>query len=240
MARTTSCALVAAVSGALIATAGSAEEWDASLTLTSDYIVRGITRSDGDPSIQADLHLNGGSGWTAGLAAATARLGPYDPISAELAPYIGYGRRLGDDWQGRVSATHYDYPGSDSSDQYRYDELAAGVGWRNRLFFNAALLPDTSIESKNGKASGRLAYAVDLAGHAPLLSAWSFNAGFGYYDLHDLIGVGYLYWNAGLAYDFGSAQFDLSWIGTNATAKSLYYEERAGNRWAATLNWHLF
>lgn len=109
------------------------------MALTRDYIVRGITCSDRDPSHQADLHRSFVSGWFAGLSAVTARLGQYVPISAELAPYVGVGRAQGKDWPARVTAKHYDYPGSESRDPYRYDEIAADLGWRNHLYLGLAL-----------------------------------------------------------------------------------------------------
>lgn len=215
-------------------------DWNGSLTVTSDYVVRGITRSDGDPSLMADVHYRFGDGWLAGLSAGTARIASGGPISAELVPYAGYGRALGDQWRARITASHYEYPGSDYQDQYRYDELTLGVGWRKYLFADVAVLPDLSIESRYGSASGRPAAAFELAGHLPLSRGWAFDAGGGYYDLRDLVGAGYLYWNGGVSYDFGPVQFELAWMGTNSTAKSLFYDDRAGNRWAATLVWSVF
>ena len=240
MARATTLAVAAFLAAAFNGSAASAEGWSGSLAVTSDYIVRGITRSDGDPSLQGDLHRDFAQGWFAGLSAATVRLGPDEPISAEADAYAGYRQDLGGGFHGSLTATHYDYPGSDSGDQYRYDEVAAAIAWRNRLRLSASVLPDTSIESRYGKANGRPAYAADIAIHQPVRAGWSFNAGLGYYDLQQLIGVGYPYWNGGIAYDCGSAQIDLSYIGSSATAKSLYYDERAGNRWAATLVWQFF
>lgn len=230
---------MAASAAALVAGArAEADGWGGSVAATSDYVVRGITRSDGDPSMQIDLHKRFRTGWFGGLSTATVRLGPDDPISAEIGAYAGYEQPLGNDFSGGLAATHYDYPGSNARNQYRYDEVRGDLSYRDRVFLSAAILPDATIESRRGKAENQPAFAVDAASHLPLWRAWSFNAGLGYYDLHQLVGVGYLYWNAGIGYDFGRLQLDLSYIGTNATAKSLYYDERAGNRCAATIVWH--
>jgi uncharacterized protein (TIGR02001 family) len=229
--------LSAVLSALFVGPAGHAQDWAGTLDIASDYVVRGVSRSHGDPSAQVDLQRSMGAGWSAGLSVASVRLGRNEPISAEVAPRLAYGFRISEDWRTQVSATHYEYLGSNSADQYRYDELEGGLGWRDRVQLALSFLPDQSIESRYGAANGRLALTADLVVHTPLLAGWSMNEGVGYYDLNDLIGAGYLYWNAGLAYDLGRVQVDVSYIGTNATAKSLYYGRTAADRWTAALVW---
>lgn len=232
-----------------------AQDWGGSLAATSDYIVRGITRSDGDPSVQGDLHDSLGQHWFGGFSAATVRFGPDAPISAELGVYAGYRQALGDNWQAKLTATHYDYPGSRYRNQSRYDEIAIGTSWHERWFLSASVLPDASVDSTYGysrnvapyssaptyeNATNRPAYALDTALHQPLLAGWSVNVGLGYYDLHQLTGSGYYYWNGGVACDFGRAQLDFAYVGASAAASSLYYDNRAGDHWTATLVWNFF
>jgi hypothetical protein len=45
--------------------------WGGSLDLTSDYLVRGISRSDDHAALQLDLHLLDSSGLAAGVFAST-------------------------------------------------------------------------------------------------------------------------------------------------------------------------
>jgi uncharacterized protein (TIGR02001 family) len=218
--------------------AAQAADWGASLGLTSDYVMRGVTRSSGDPSVQGDVHGSLTSGWFAGLSAATVRLEHDDPISAELTPYAGYRQPIGAGWLGSLSVLRYDYPGSGARSRYAYDEVSLGLAWRNRWFLNAAVLPDASIESSRGAAHDQLALSWELGTHQPIAAGFSFNAGAGYYDLHRLAGVGYPYGNAGVGYEWGDWQLDLSFIGVNNTAKSLYYGERARDRCVASLLYH--
>jgi len=105
-------------------------------------------------------------------------------------------------------------------------------------FLTVSASPDTSFESTYGTGTRRAAFSYDLTLRMPLPYELSADAGIGYYDLHHVIGVGYVYWNAGLGYALGPVQFEVSYIGTNATAKTLFYDDAAENRWVASVLWH--
>ena len=63
-------------------------------SVVSDYRFRGISRSDGDPAVQASLHGEHASGLNAGLWAST--LGGDSPYGdAEINFYAGWGREIG-------------------------------------------------------------------------------------------------------------------------------------------------
>src|SRR5450631_4617804 len=53
-----------------------ADVWGGSLGMTSDYIVRGISRSNNQAALQLDLHYVNTSGFVAGLFASNAQLDP--------------------------------------------------------------------------------------------------------------------------------------------------------------------
>lgn len=223
-----------ALAAAAQAQAGS---WGGSLALTSDYAFRGLTQSDNHPSVQGDAHYYGDAGWFAGLWAASVKRSPYASTSAELNAYAGYARPLSADFSAKLGYIHYAYLGNAPRDQYDYDEVSGTLAWRGRLFASVAVSPDASAESTRGTAKSRTAVAYELALHQPLPRAFSFNGGVGYDDLGALVHAGYVYWNAGLAYDFGRAQLDLSYIGTDHRARELFYDSRTVNRWVGTLIW---
>ncbi|MGH8456886.1 MAG: TorF family putative porin [Stenotrophobium sp.] len=215
-----------------------AEGWGGSLGATTDYVFRGVSQSDGKPSVQADGHYYGSSGWFAGLWAASVRSDADSSNSAELNGYLGYAWPVTDAWSAKLTAVQYAYTGGNSQRRYDYDELAGTLAYTNRVFLTAAASPNTSVDLTRGTFTHRAAFSYDLAVHQPLGYAISANTGVGYYDLHRLLRTGYVYWNAGLSYDYGAAQFDVSYIGTNAAAKSLFYGDAAENRWVASVLWH--
>jgi uncharacterized protein (TIGR02001 family) len=64
-----------------------------SLGLMSDYRFRGISLSDGRPSVRAGVAVDAVSGWYAGAYAATVQLGRHSGHELQLLPYLGYARR---------------------------------------------------------------------------------------------------------------------------------------------------
>ncbi len=211
--------------------------WGGSIGATSDYMYRGMTLSGGQPSAQVDGHHVWDSGWFAGASAAGVRQAPGSPSTAELSGYVGYVQSFTETWRGRMNAAHYAYPGMTPRRVYDYDELSASLVHSDRLFLTVAISPDRGFDTTRGTVSDRTAVAYDLTLRQPLLQDFSANLGVGYNDLHRLVGVGYLYWNTGFSYDRGAMHVDLSYIGSDSTAKSLFYDNIAANRLVLTVLW---
>ena len=212
--------------------------WGGSLGLSSDYAYRGLTQSDNRPAGQADLHYYGRSGWFAGLWSSSVKRSPFDSVSAEFDPYLGYQWPVVRDWSARVAAVHHDYPWNSAGRHYNYEELSATLAYTDRAQLSVAFSPDTAVDARNLSVSGRAALAYDLALRQPLPYAFSLNAGVGYYDLRWAVNTGYVYWNAGLGYGQGRLQLDLSYIGTDGTARRLFYDGETVNRLVASALWH--
>ena len=215
-----------------------AGSWGGSLGAATEYVFRGLSQSDGHPSAQADAHYHWNSGAFAGLWAATVERASDQHTTAEFNAYAGYAWPMGSDWSAKVAAVHYDYPWNSPRRRYNYDELEVMAAYVDYAFLTIAASPNTSLESKRYTSDRRAAFSCDLTLRAPLPHDLSASAGIGYYDLHHVLGVGYVYWNAGLGYALGPVQFEVSYIGTNATAKTLFYDDTAENRWVAAVLWH--
>lgn len=218
--------------------AARAQGWGGSLGLSSDYVYRGQTQSDNQPAVQADLHYYAPSGWFAGLWTSSVKRSPFDSTSAEFDPYLGVQWPFAGDWSARVEAVRHQYPWNNSERHYNYDEVSGTLAYSDRAFVTVAFSPDAGVEARSGNVSGRATLSYDLALHQPLPHAFSLNAGVGYYDLRWSVDTGYVYWNAGIGYDFGRVQLDLSYVGTDSTARRLFYDQMAVNRPMATLLWH--
>ena len=62
----------------------AAEVWGESLAATSDYLIRGISRSDQHAALQADVHVASESGFIGGVFASSVQFDSADRRSAEL------------------------------------------------------------------------------------------------------------------------------------------------------------
>jgi uncharacterized protein (TIGR02001 family) len=88
------------------------------VAMTTDYVFRGFTQSDGDAAIQGGFDVNHSSGFFAGIWASNIESDPaapinYDGSSMELDTYLG--------WTGNVAgpemtlkALRYNYPGTNT------------------------------------------------------------------------------------------------------------------------------
>lgn len=219
-----------------LAPAAFGAAWGGSLGASSDYVFRGVTQSDGEPSVQADAHYYAPAGWFAGLWAASVKRGP-DHLTAELNAYLGWSAPIAGPWNATLAAVHYDYPWNRPRQHYNYDELVGTLAYSDRAFLTVAASPDTAFEDGYGGARRGAAYSGDLAFHAPLRGALSANGGIGYYDVRRQLGAGYAYWSLGLGYDLGAVQLQVSYVGTSAVARTLF-DDDAGQRWNAGALWH--
>jgi uncharacterized protein (TIGR02001 family) len=205
-----------------------------SLGLASDDVFRGVTQSDGQPSPQVDLHAIVGP-WYGGVSAEDVRRDD-GRAGAELIGYLGMQQPLGDDWTGRVTLRHYDYPGNHYRTRYDYDELGLSLSWRERIVATVIASPDTYSRDYLGNYGSGKAFCYELVGRQPLPAAFAVVAGVGYYDLRQQIGAGYAYWSAGVERRWRSWAFDLRYVGTDATARDRFQDD-AGNRVVASAFW---
>ncbi len=121
---------------------------------------------------------------------------------------------------------------------YDYDDVTAGVAWRDRLFFSATWSPNMSIISTYGIVPEPLGTSRStLTGRLPVVQRLSLVGGVGYYDLSELAGRGYWYGSAGLAYDLQRLHFDISWVQNSSAAREIFYGDQADNRWVGTVVW---
>src|ERR1700722_331286 len=79
-----------------------AEGFGGSLDVTTDYLVRGISRSDDHSALQLDLHYLDPSGFVGDFFASNTQFAPNTARDAELSAFLGYIWAKGPDWQGKI------------------------------------------------------------------------------------------------------------------------------------------
>ena len=211
--------------------------WGGAVTATTDYVVRGISQSNGDPALQLDVHFGWPAGWYAGAFASSLGGNSSGEPKAEINAYAGRAWALGATSNLTVGLGHYWYSGGDSASDYNYDELSAAFTYQDRFTAAVVWLPDRAAYSASRTDPDRGAWSYELSSRFPAGGRVDFSLGAGYYDVHGITPSGYWFWNAGLGGDLGPVNLTLSWFGTDHSARSLFYNGAAGQRWAATANW---
>ena len=216
------CTLLA-LSQAVVAADAS---WGGSLTLASDHLLRGVSRSSNDPSLSAEVHARGATGWFAGLWAGSSRVRPADDTVVDLAASLGAEGRLGSAWAWRGSFSHYESPWQYRAALYRYNEFTLDLQWRDLLLLSASWSPDTRAYGAYPAITPRSdALAYEISAQPSLTSRLHVQAAAGYHDVSRQIGRGYWYGSLGLGYAWTGWQANVSWAHAGASARRMSWPE---------------
>ena len=216
---------------------GAADTWGGSLDLTSDYFVRGISRTNDQAALQLDLHYMNSSGFIAGLFASNTQRNPYARRDAELDAYLGFAWTTGTNWHGRILASHYAYPWNQAGSGYDYDELDVDLGFQDWLDITLAYSPNAPRYVGYEGLVGVTSKSAEVNLQRPIWAKLSAMAGVGYSQFDGPGATGYTYWSVGAAYDISPVSLVLSYVDTSAGAKALFYNAAASGRWTGSVIW---
>lgn len=196
------------------------------LTLTTDYVFRGVSYSDEKPALQAGFEFTHDSGFFTGIWGSNVDF-PDDanrevPGPREIDIYLGIDRELGREWSGIATLIRYEYPGSDSDLDFSYTETIVGLRYREQI---AAFVAYT--DSAFGSDEPSLTYELSALYPAPFYLDLS--VGLGYSDLDNALGYNYGFWKLGVSRTLSRFTVGLSYFGTEDVARKIW-GELAGDR----------
>jgi len=180
-----------------------------SIAATSDYVWRGSSQSDENPTGQVGLTFNLPAGFYAGGWASGVDFGDGDP-DFEVDYYVGYNTDFSDSVNFDVMLNRYTYPGA------------------SELNFNELITKTTFVDTY----SLTVAYANDFGGSDA--KAWYVNGGASFGLPQDFsldLGVGrslfddgvgmedYTDWSVGVSRSFGMVSASLGYIGTDGNGR---------------------
>jgi uncharacterized protein (TIGR02001 family) len=215
----------------------AARTWGGSVALTSDYLVRGISRSNQAAALQADLHLASTKGIVGGLSVSSVQIAPRERRNSELGAFLGLAWNVGAAWQARIMANHYSYPWNAAGSKYDYDEVSAEATYLDWLNFNVMYSPNSPRYLPYAGLIGVTAKSYEVNLQQPWRRQWAVSAGVGYSQVAGPAAEDYTYWSVGGLYEQAPLSFSVSYISTSAAARNLFYDAAAHNRWSATLVW---
>ncbi len=148
---------------------------DGSIGVASDYVLRGVSRNQGEPALQGDVNVRFAQGWTVGVWASQLQLLP-GQHTVEFDAFLQWRHALSADLDLALSATHYSYPDDPRPISYNYDELALSLSWRDQLYATVSWSPSVDLFTTYGfhLEPDRRVLNLELAAHrglAPHLEA---------------------------------------------------------------------
>ncbi len=208
-----------------------------SLSLTSEYVLRGVSQSDGRSALQGDAHWNFPVGWSAGAWASQVRFAP-GRVSNEFAAYLQWQRAISGDFDLGATLTQYRYPHDPRPIGYNYDEIGLSLAWRDQIYVAATWTPSLNLYSpSDGLASHREVYTFESSWHRTLGPRLDLTVGAGFYDPQGVDYASYAYGNATLGWHYGHWRANLSSIWVQDASHRRYTAGPSGGPLAATVAW---
>lgn len=203
----------------------SAADFSGYVTLTTDYVKRGVTQSNGNPALQIGAEFDFDIGLFLGAWASTVNIGnsPLRQRDLEVNYYAGYVFEISSAWRISATAVAYDYPGQSGNVDYGYEEYSLGGNFDDRVWLEFAYSPDlynTGLSTIN----------IDLFAAWPVNNIWAIGGGAGYYDTSNLTGSAYQYWQLGITASLSWADIDFRFHDTDKWVPIISTPDRAKSR----------
>jgi uncharacterized protein (TIGR02001 family) len=213
------------------------------LAVTSDYIYRGLSESDDHVAPQADLHLNDGYGDFVGVWGST-RERNFEPYADyDVIAYLGHRFDFNGSWGATLSGRSHYYLGGYQESSDDYQEVSLAVTYLDRWSLSVTAIPNAVRYWYAYRLLTRSpAYVADTSLQWLIAPGWFLTAGAGYYYLTGTgpgieAGGGYVYGNAGIAFEYRRWRLDLGYFLTQQHARELFPYPVANQHVAGTLAW---
>ncbi len=223
-------ALVASslAAGLLLAVASTAQAatFNGSGVLTTDYVWRGTTQTQGDPAVQASFKAAADNGVYGAIWGSNVEFAPETHASSELDVTVGWGGNLSQDWALDANLTHYRYPSA--TVDLDWTEAIGTLTWKQNYWAQLGYSHDALATKEAG------AYA-QVGAKVPLNDQFRLEAAAGYYWLDDAYDDSYAHAQLGAVWAF-KVPFELRVTAhaTDSAARTLF-PGLAGSRVEAAL-----
>ena len=198
-------------------------------TLTTDYVWRGTTQTQGDPAVQAGFKLSGESGFYASAWGSNVKFAPEAHASSELDFTIGWGKRLNDDWAMDINVLRYQYPST--AVDLNWTELNGALTYRDNYWASVG----HSNEALGYDTSGTY---VQAGAKFPVNDAFRIEASVAHYFLSDEVVAkeGYSHAQLSGVWAFKApVELRLTAHATDSDATAIFGDDFAGSRIEAAL-----
>ena len=205
---TLAAAVLMTASPLAISTAAAEVTFSGNVALTTDYVYRGISQTDG-AAIQGGFDLEHSSGFYAGVWASNLDFG--DDADIEVDYYAGIGGEFSNKIGWDVGAIYYAYPDSDDADAGDYD-FTEVYGSLSYDFGPAAVTGGVAYSGDFFGSTGDATY-VSLGVDIPLANDFTLGLHYGDQSIDDA--DDYNDWKIGLSKSLGGFDFALDYTDTD-------------------------
>lgn len=218
--------------GVALLIAGTLARADVSVygTLTSEYIYRGLDRSDRNPAAQFGIDLDITDNFFAGAWISTVNIrNPNGGRDYESNVYAGAHYGINNRLSVTATLLRYRYPGAEGSHKYDHNEGLLTISWDSRYAIEYAYTGDA-------RGLGRRGTHVLVSADWPLGNGWILGANAGRYDLSSIRLPAYVHGNVGLSTRWSRITFDARLYGNEHTGDERLDDQAAGTRFVISVS----
>lgn len=193
---------------------------DRDLSVTSDYVDKGVSQTMGEPALQAELGLTFENGFYAAAWASNVDFvgegDPQDGADWELDLTLGYAFPVSRSVSADLAWIAYRFPGANPGIDYDYAEWIASLNFIERFSVTAGYSNDALGAEEPGwyyEASTEYGLPHDL----------TVGLSYGRYNLKQAYGASYGYGSLTLSGHTGSVGWAVSYHDTSSQAESLFH-----------------
>ncbi|CAN7164350.1 TorF family putative porin [Pseudoxanthomonas sp. LjRoot143] len=208
------------------ASSASAATFNGSGAITTDYVWRGTTQTQGDPAVQAGFKVAADNGLYGAVWGSNVEFAPDTKASSELDVTVGWSGNVAEDWALDVNLTHYRYPSTTAD--LDWTEAIGTLTWKENYWAQLGYSNDALATDEAGT------YA-QLGAKFPVGEQLRLEAAAGYYWLDDAYDASYAHAQLGMVWAF-KAPFEIR-VTAHATDRSArtLFPGLAGSRVEAAL-----
>ncbi len=206
----------------LAASSASAATVSGNAALTSDYVWRGTTQTQGDPAVQAGFKLAGDSGFYGSVWGSNVEFAPDTHASSELDFTIGWAGNISDDFALDVNVLRYQYPST--TVDLNWTELNGTLTYRNNYWLSLGYSPEALGSDEDGIYS-------QVGARFPINDAFRIEAAVGYYWLDEIYDESYLHGQVSAVWAVKAPlELRLTAHATDSNAEDIFGDDFAGDR----------
>lgn len=214
---------LSAIVGLMIVGANAdAAELSGSAALTSDYVWRGTTQTQGDAAVQAGFKLAGDSGFYGSVWGSNVEFAPQTHASSELDFTVGWAGSLSNDWALDVNVLRYQYPSTTAD--LDWTELNGTLTYAGNYWLSLGWSPEALGSDDSGTYT-------QLGARFPVNDAFRIEAAAGYYHLDDVYGDSYAHGQLSAVWAVKApVELRVTAHATDSSAERIFGGDLAGDR----------
>ena len=201
------------------------------VTVTTDYVFRGVSQTMSGPALQGSLgvaHDSGLSAWVWGSNIDYVAEGdPDDGARVEINAVMAYEHALGERFVATVGRSEYFFPGVNPGLDYDYGEWWSELAFDDRLYL-------TAYHSDSVFNTGEPGWYAIAGTSIDLPAGLALDIGVGRVDLSRALGESYNHVELLLSGAFDALSWQIALHATDGKAQEMFYESVVEPR--ATLN----